>query len=288
MKTKVRFVMAGGGSLGVVYLGFLDRLLNGRERRTIEVDHCYGTSVGAIISPIVVSGRVGQMCEYLWNLEDVTDLFSSGKYKNPIVNLLFNFGLYRSMDVDLITNEFLPPDFDYSRCTTVATALPSFQDIWFTGEDIPTGMLASSSVPILFEPYLIGNKAPKCMGISSFNTMSLYTDGFFTENIPVTTLWDDRTQQLRDPDFDGVYVFLKSSTKLLPTILPQQENNTVSFKNFVKALPQNRTAVIDIDVSRTIYQNLVPDQKTLREYILLGRRIAKDLLRERGHELGFL
>lgn len=279
--SKVRFIIGGGASKGAVFLGFLDHLLSTIK---IKVDHCYGTSIGAMITPYVVSNKVGEFCDVLWDTEDIMEeMFVSGTYKNPFLNLLFNLGFYKSANMTL--GDIIPPDVDYSRCTAVCTALPSLEDIWFTGDDFPEGAIASLSIPILFEPYII-KRAPKCMGRKNLHKMSWYVDGATTEMVPISTLWNERTKKLTDNDFDGVYVVLCGDLEAR-NFLP---GNKSDFKNFVAAIEPNNILVVDINQylpDHTIVDNFSPDRQLIRDYITLGRRIAAELIRTRGKELGF-
>lgn len=237
----------------------------------------------------VVSNKTGELCDLLWNMEDFTDVLAPGAYKNQFLNLLFNFGLYKSVNTKL--RDILPTNIDYSRCTAVCTALPSLQDIWFTGNDFPEGIIASSSIPLLFEPYII-NRA-KCMGGKNLHNMSWYVDGSLSEYVPISTLWDDKTHQLTDNGFDGVYIVLRASNNNV-SFIPQMVTNRQSIENFCAALPPNRICTVNVgqylsnaSLPDSYFSNIFPNQQLIRDYIRTGSRIANEVLHTRGKELGF-
>lgn len=170
--TRVAVVLGGGGALGYAHIGVLQAL----DEAGIHPTYIAGTSMGALVGVLYAAGYSGEELMQIvreYKLTSTTGIINLS-HKNTRRGLS-NFARVRKMlDEKLPTNSFdsLPTPF---ACT--ASNVQSGQlMIRREGEHLTDWVLASASIPGIFQPQLIDN--------------AYYCDGGLLDNLPVAAIPD--------------------------------------------------------------------------------------------------
>lgn len=184
-KKKLWVILPGGGVKGVFQVGFLQGFMEANKDK-YEIDRVYGTSVGAIISPLVAAGKFQEMYQIMSSIHDITDVFEPwGWLMNlvkiiPIFTKLAAYKRVKLIDrVREIMSKYETEERDaiLKKCSVVAWDLLNKEEVWFTGEELDIGMQASSALSLVVPPI-------------NYKDRSL-TDGWITELIPITKVISD-------------------------------------------------------------------------------------------------
>nr|WP_307774416.1 patatin-like phospholipase family protein [uncultured Cetobacterium sp.] len=199
VKPKVGLVLSGGGAKGFAHIGVLKAL----EKNNIKVDYITGTSMGALIGSLYSAGYSPDQIEKLildidWentfddkpNQEDIPleqrsimkDYNLSLKYDDS-----FNFDLPKSLrntqKIYLTLKNLLwgvegINNFDNLPIPmrVIATDLNTGKAKSFKSGDLAQAIVASISIPTIFDPVNINN--------------SYYVDGLLSRNFPVKDAFD--------------------------------------------------------------------------------------------------
>lgn len=156
--------LSGGGVKGLAHVGVLQYL----EERGLEPDILAGTSAGAIIATFYAAGYAPQ---------EIFELFSKGGFMQMTSLATSGGGLFSTTNFYKHLRRNLP----YKRLEDlpkpvriVATDLDAGAQHVFTEGPLAKIILASCSVPILFQPVEIDGH--------------IYVDGGLFRNFPVTTI----------------------------------------------------------------------------------------------------
>lgn len=160
-KYKTGLVLSGGGTRGFAHLGAVAALLE----KGIKPDIISGTSAGAIVGAFIAAGK---------NPHDVAEIFKKGSFFNytklqiPRDGLMKLDGLKElfQKEIKATTLEELEIPL-FIAISNLNKGNVEYRNSGLLGETV----LASSSIPILFAPVLIGN--------------DLFVDGGLLDNIPV-------------------------------------------------------------------------------------------------------
>lgn len=154
-------VLSGGGSRGIAHIGVLRAL----GERGIRPDCLAGTSAGAIVGALYAAGYSSD--------EMVTFFYEKSPFRLSKVSLT-KPGI---IDIDKVVadfEEYFPDDsFEAldTRLSVVATDILNGEREVFDSGPLILPVLASSSVPVVFTPTVIGER--------------LFSDGGIVDNFPV-------------------------------------------------------------------------------------------------------
>lgn len=155
--------LSGGGARGIAHLGVLQAL----EENGIKPDIISGTSAGAI---------VGGFCCAGYSPDNILTIIIKTKMLS-IFKPAFSWQGLLSMDkLAAILTAHLPETFEElsKPLTVAATDLGVGKTTYFTKGDLQSAILASSCLPVLFNPIEING--------------SKYIDGGILNNLPVEAL----------------------------------------------------------------------------------------------------
>jgi len=160
---KLGLALGGGGAKGFAHLGVLEVL----TQAGIEFDVVAGTSIGALIGAVYVSGNLEKLERFATNI-GITDIpfllgptwpkggLFSGKYVEKLIDEF----------IDLENIEDLKKPF-----AAVSVDLNKAEVITFTNGNLKRAMRASTSIPGLFKPVVFEDK--------------LLVDGGVLESVPL-------------------------------------------------------------------------------------------------------
>ncbi|HCQ28654.1 MAG TPA: patatin [Flavobacteriales bacterium] len=162
---KIAFVLSGGGARGIAHLGFIDAM----KDIGITPDIISGTSAGAIVGGFYANGYSSK--ETI-NIINKTNLLK-------FVRFSFSGGLLSMQGFKNIYEEYFKiKDFESLpiELKVVATDIHDGKEQCFYSGDIVNPIMASSTIPTLFEPTKINGKN--------------YIDGGVVNNFPVEYVLD--------------------------------------------------------------------------------------------------
>lgn len=160
-KYKIGFVLSGGGARGFAHLGFIQAL----NEAEIFPDIISGTSAGAIIGALYADG---------YRPKDILRLMNPGSRLNfmrpaiPREGLLQINGIIKILKTNLRAKSF---DELKIPLFVAATDLNNGKAVYFSSGDLIGPVVASASIPVLFQPVIINNIS--------------YVDGGVLDNLPV-------------------------------------------------------------------------------------------------------
>lgn len=163
---KVGYVLSGGGVRGVAHLGVIQAL----NELEIKPDVISGTSAGAIAGAFIASGFPPK--------EIVEIIKKAGIFS--VSNILFRKqGLFKMKAFEDIYKKYIPHDsFENLDLPLYATAtdIVKGEPVYFHSGVLSKALMASSCVPVVFEPVTIEG--------------TLFLDGGIVNNLPVEPLMD--------------------------------------------------------------------------------------------------
>lgn len=250
---KVALVLSGGGVKGYAHLGVL-RVL---ERENIKIDYITGTSIGAFIGTLYSIGYSIDEIEKLLDdlnvstfLETVTDNTnlslekkeSLKKYSAYLsfdneLNFSFPKGLRGTGEAYLILKEILGKyeymdNFDNFPIPLriVATNLNTGETKAFSKGDVAKTLIASMSIPSIFEPMKIDGE--------------IYVDGLVSRNLPVEEAYEMGADIVIASDI-GAPVVEKDDYNILSVL---SQANTIQASNITKISREKASILISPDV----------------------------------------
>ncbi|MGM9794756.1 MAG: patatin-like phospholipase family protein [Candidatus Aphodosoma sp.] len=171
-QTKLGLALSGGGALGFAHIGAIQAL----EEHGIKPDYVSGSSMGAIIGVIYAAGY--STTEIMKIIKD-EKLYKLEKLMSPNLSLKKQ-GLSSHATLRTTLQEMLPHDcFDslkipFAVCVTNITSGES--EFYFSGEGLVEWVVASASIPGVFNPIIINDTS--------------YVDGGVLNNLPAKILHD--------------------------------------------------------------------------------------------------
>lgn len=184
--TKLWIILPGGGVRGVFQLGFIDGLLT-KHTKNIEIQRVYGTSVGAIMSPLIASCRTDLFRHVIQGIRGPDDVFEPWGWLESAIKLIPLFarmGAYKKVKLvdtvlDTMRTSMSPDEVDsaFSKCQVVAWDVINKKETWFGGKDLPFGMRASSALPMAVPPV--------------DDARGFFADGGIVELYPITKAMED-------------------------------------------------------------------------------------------------
>lgn len=161
---RIGLALGGGGARGFIHLGVIKALYE----KGIYFDEIAGTSAGAIAGVLIASGKSPIEAHEILKKRD---FFGYSKFHIPKIGLFSLDGLTQIIDdeIEVKTFEELGMPFYAS-----ATNLNSGKIEYLNQGSLSKAVTASSSIPFLFKPILIGD--------------AKYSDGGIIDNLPITPL----------------------------------------------------------------------------------------------------
>ncbi|MCK5638758.1 MAG: patatin-like phospholipase family protein [Flavobacteriaceae bacterium] len=158
---NVSLVLSGGGARGAMHIGVLKAL----EEHRIKIEAISGTSMGAIIGVLYCQGL---------KADDILKILTKNSFFNLFKYNREKGGLLSMKRVKGIFEEHIPHN-DFNQLKTpfycCATNLDSGEYEIFSSGNLHSSVIASASIPIVFQPIKINNK--------------LYIDGGLFNNLPI-------------------------------------------------------------------------------------------------------
>jgi NTE family protein len=232
---KIGLTLSGGGARGIAHIGVLKAL----DEIGVRLDMMSGTSSGALIAALYSYGLSPEVI-----LETIvnTRFFRSLRPAWTLTGLVTMDGL-RELILKLIPEN----NFECLRIpvTVAATNLNQGKPEYFTTGELVPAILASSCVPVLFNPIQVNG--------------SVYVDGGIMDNLPTRCIRDKCDVLIGSHcnfisnQFDAKNFRLIMERSLLIAI----SGNTVNSKNLCDILIEpeglGNTSAFDVRVARTLF-----------------------------------
>ena len=158
---RTGLVLSGGGARGFAHLGVLQAL----NEADIYPDIISGTSAGALAGVFYCDGHSPR------EILKIMKLHSKLDYMRPALprdGLLQISGIVKILESNLKAKKF--EDLKIPL-VVAATDLNNARPVYFSGGELITSVIASSSIPVLFKPVIINN--------------IYYVDGGVIDNLPI-------------------------------------------------------------------------------------------------------
>ena len=169
-KHKIGLALSGGGALGFAHIGAIQAL----EEHGVKPDFISGSSMGAIIGAIYCAGYSPAK---IMRIIQAEKLYKLDKLMSPNLNFKQK-GLSSHATLRATLKELIPHDcFDsleipFSVCVTNITS--GTYEYYYSGKGIVDYVVASASIPGVFDPVVIKN--------------TTYVDGGVLNNLPAEIL----------------------------------------------------------------------------------------------------
>lgn len=138
---KVGLALGGGGAKGAATIGVLEVI----EDAGIKIDYIAGTSIGAIIGGLYASGYSLKELKLLFLSQEWQDLLEGYRIEAKLKSLLSNRRVEQFRDTKIPF-----------RCVTAEEN--TFEEVILSSGILYKAILASMSVPEMYEPVKWGNK----------------------------------------------------------------------------------------------------------------------------------
>ncbi len=254
---KIGLALGGGGAKGFAHLGVLEALSDAG----IEFDVVAGTSIGALIGAVYVSGNIDNLKNFATNIS-MTDLpfmlgptwpkggLFSGNYVEELVDKFVSI-----QNIEDLAKPFAAVTVDLNKAEVIT----------FTKGDLKRAIRASTSIPGVFKPVFYEDK--------------ILVDGGVLESVPldavrslgadfivaVDLLSDISGNQNFDQGKPSIIEIVQRSS-----IVAQRKITEYKFKedppNVVLRPPLSQVGVMDFHNGRPIYE--------------IGRKTAQEILPE--------
>ena len=280
-KPKVGLVLSGGGAKGLAHIGALKVI----EDAEVKIDYVGGTSMGAIIGGLYAAGYSANQLDSIFRNTDLTELIQdnvprssktfyekddSERYALTLpfdgFKVSFPAGISTGQD---IYNQFVQLLYhvrdvqDFNKLpipfVCIATNIETGEPVILDNGYLPEAIMASGTLPSLFEPTQIDDK--------------VLIDGGVVNNYPI-----DQVRNLGADIIIGVDVqhgLAKRESLASATDILLQINNYRTVKDMVK-----KSEETDIYIKPDINQYSVIDFDKTNEIIESGSQAAENLYNE--------
>lgn len=166
-KYKLGLVLSGGGARGFAHIGVLKAL----EEKKIKPDVISGVSAGAIVGAFYADG---------FSPEEIFEIFSQKKlfkyfeFTKPAIGLMKISGLTSVIKDNLKAHTFEQLNIPLYVC---AVDLNNGNEVYFSSGSIIKPLIASATIPILFQPVKIEE--------------NIFVDGGLLNNLPIEPIFYD-------------------------------------------------------------------------------------------------
>ena len=233
---KRGLVLSGGGARGIAHIGILKAL----DEMKITFDFISGTSAGSIIGALYAAGHKP---DHIFELVKNLSIFKSVRPAFAWTGLLTLDGLKELLLKNIPENKFESLKIPL---TVAATDLRNGRLHYFTSGELSTAIVASSSIPAIFNPVQLNG--------------NLYVDGGLLDNLPVRPI-----RQLCDfivgchcnhvsPDFDVTNLKLVVERSLLIAIQANTEISRNLCDLFIEPPRMDRFSSLDLSKAQEIFE----------------------------------
>ncbi len=163
---KIGLVLSGGGARGIAHLGVIKAL----EEFEITPSIISGTSAGAIVAAFYSAG---------YNPEQIVEIALHGKFFNMSNLMLKKSGLFNMQTFENIYKQHFKHNLIEKLPIPIiiaATDIVKGKIKYFSSGNLSKALMASSCIPLVFEPVKINN--------------NIYLDGGILNNLPVEPVLD--------------------------------------------------------------------------------------------------
>jgi NTE family protein len=164
MSMKIGLALSGGGARGFAHVGALQAL----HEEGFELAMISGASAGGMVGVLYANG---------YDPEAIMDIFAKAKIRSVLSLSTRLTGFLKLVRVEKFLQTYLPHNsFDKLRIpvTINATDIQSGEIVYFNQGELIRPLLASSCIPVLFEPLKVNDR--------------LLVDGGILNNLPVEPL----------------------------------------------------------------------------------------------------
>ncbi|PTT00861.1 patatin [Pedobacter sp. HMWF019] len=165
--TKIGIVLSGGGIRGIAHLGVLKAFINAG----IRFSHISGTSAGSIAGAFYAAGI---------DPEEGFNIFTKTKLLRFVRPAVGSLGLINIEHTSDLLKEYFPENSIEKLKIPLTIAATNFSEgklVYFTKGPLIQAIQASSCIPGIFKPIMIGGQ--------------MYVDGGILNNFPVEPLMKD-------------------------------------------------------------------------------------------------
>jgi NTE family protein len=194
VKRNVTLVLSGGGARGYAHIGAIEEI----ENRGYSITSIAGTSMGALVGGVYVTGKLNEFKAWIGNLD-----------KQKVLKLvdftLSKQGLVKGDRVMQAMKKFIPDtNIEDLKINYTATAfdLANNKEIIFNKGSLYEAIRASIAIPTVFTPIISGN--------------SILVDGGVTNNIPINNAIRSKNDLL-------IAVNVNADIQGIPIIIPESE-----------------------------------------------------------------
>lgn len=233
---KRGLVLSGGGARGIAHIGILKAL----DEMKITFDFISGTSAGSIIGALYAAGHKP---DHIFELVKNLSIFKSVRPAFAWTGLLTLDGLKELLLKNIPENKFESLKIPL---TVAATDLRNGRLHYFTSGELATAIVASSSIPAIFNPVQLNG--------------NLYVDGGLLDNLPVRPI----RQQCDfivgchcnhvSPDFDVTNLKLVVERSLLIAIQANTEISRNLCDLFIEPPRMDRFSSLDLSKAQEIFE----------------------------------
>lgn len=164
---SVAVVLSGGGARGAIEVGVLQAL----NEYNIKVEAVSGTSIGAIVGAFYCAGIKPLEMKKIMKSQRFTKLFHFAWSKKGLLSMSELHRLFKKYEIGESFDSLKIPFF------ACASNLEKESEEIFHSGNLHQAVVASASIPLLFEPKIINNYH--------------YIDGGLYNNFPIEALIDD-------------------------------------------------------------------------------------------------
>jgi|JI10StandDraft_1071094.scaffolds.fasta_scaffold246895_2 NTE family protein len=232
---RLGLVLSGGGVRGIAHIGILKAL----DEMQIQIDCIAGTSAGSIVGALYAAGhKPDRIFELVKNIS----IFKAVRPAFAWTGLLTLDGLKDVLLKNIPANNFNSLTIPL---TVAATDIKNGQIHYFNSGELIPAVLASSSIPAIFNPVQLNGQ--------------LYVDGGILDNLPVKAI---RSQceivvgshcNHISPDFDVTNIKLVVERSLLIAIRANTEVSRGLCDVFIEPPGMDRFSSLDLGKVQEIF-----------------------------------
>jgi len=246
MSTPISIALSGGGMRGCAHIGVLQRL----DELDIKPQFISGSSMGAIIGLLYADGFAPG---------EISELLIKSKFSFDFNYFGFTEALLSSKRIeDILKKNLRSKSFEALKTPlfVCATELNTGQPEYFSSGEVLPAVMASSAIPLLYQPVKLGDK--------------FYVDGGVSRNLPTAPL-----KHKNLPIF-GVYVnpLLQAEKKTMV----QKIDHSMHLLLLEKLLDSAKDCAVFIEPQKLSTHSLF-DTKNIQEIINIGYEEAKNILK---------
>ena len=285
--TIKHIVISGGGPVGLIFFGALEKLEQDKYWNLNEIESIYGTSIGSIIGVFIcLKFDWDTLNKYIidrpWHnafkvdaKQLIDSYFNKGLYDKKLMEIIFAPLLQaKNLDININLKEF----YEYSNIDLhiFTFELNSFETVELSHKTHPElsllqALTMSSALPGIFMPIMIEDKC--------------YVDGGFMCNYPLNQCLRDHTNKDEVLGITALYNLDKPQININSSLLEYimcLTNNTMKFiRNTIKTENINNTFVCNINenvLSLDFIQETVKNKTLRQQWIQRGITEASDYL----------